>query len=173
MPIQLGDTSVPSVQSISVFDKFAATTFTATAASSGNWLSAGAGGITPGSGCGFGGCQQVGRGNRYGARDDASSATNQSLVVPVTIAVANAASAVLSVSPATEKCLSLAQGSAGASGQVTVTNSGGGTLLFATAQAASDQWMARYAERSRFGYAVGARIIGVHGQSFRTKSWIV
>ena len=46
-----------------------------------------------------------------------SSATNQSLVVPVTIAVANAASAVLSVSPATES-LSLAQGSAkGASGR--------------------------------------------------------
>ena len=69
-----------------------------------------------------------------------SSANAPSFAVPVTITVANAAPAVLSVSSSTER-LSLPQGASPASGQVTVSNSGGGTLRF-TAQAVSDRgWL--------------------------------
>ena len=165
---QLGESSLPAVQSISVFSKPSGLNFAAAASSTGNWLSVASGGSTPGSVAVSVDVSKLGAGTYMGTVT-ISSATASSVTVPVAITIANAAPAVLSVSPGTET-FSLAQGSASTGGQVTVSDTGGGTLQF-TAQAASDKgWLALNGSGSGSSTPSAPVIAGVHGQSVRSES---
>ncbi len=137
---QQGQSSLPAEQSVSVFSSPSGVSFTASATSTGNWLTASGTGTTPGSLAVSVDVSKLTAGT-YTGNLTISSASAASVVVPVAITVSAATPAVLSVSPGTET-FSLAQGAATASGQVTVSDTGGGTLQF-TAQASSDKgWLA-------------------------------
>ncbi len=137
---QLGASSVPPEQSISVFSKPSGVSFTATASSNGNWLLAspiGTPGATPGSVAVSVSVGSLAAGTYTGKITIASPGAT-SVDVPVTIAIAAASPPSLSVSPGAGN-LTAAQGSSPVNGQVTVSNTGGGTLQFT---AASDQgWL--------------------------------
>jgi uncharacterized protein (TIGR03437 family) len=130
-----GDSNLPAAQGIGVFSQPAGASFTASASSSGNWLSVGTGGTTPGSIAVSVNVANLAPGS-YTGNINISSA-NSSVSVPVTINVAKATAPGLSVSPGIEN-LSAVQGGTPLIGQLTVSNSGGGTLQF-TAQATTDQ----------------------------------
>ena len=128
-----GSSNVPAVQSISVFSQPAGAGFTASASSSGNWLTAGASSsaATPGSVSVSVNVANLSPGVSTG--NVTITAGTTIIDVPVTVTVVAAATPPsLSVSPAMEN-FSLTQGSSAASGQVTISNTGGGTLTF-TAQ---------------------------------------
>jgi len=142
-----GASSQPAAQSISASSLTTGTSFTVSASSNGNWLSAGTSssttGKTPGSVAVSVNGTNLSPGTFTGKVTISSGAT--SVFVPVTFTVVKAISnpAVLSVSPATES-FSLAQGSAPGSGQVTVSNAGGGTLQFAaqaTVSGSAQGWL--------------------------------
>ncbi len=125
---QLGNAGVPATQSLAVFSTPTGAGFTATASSTGGWLSVGSGGTTPGAVA-----VSVNVGG-LAAGTYSGSVVIGSLSVPVSLTVLKAAPPVLSVSPSME---SLSAGQSG--GQVTVSNAGGGTLDFS---ASSDQgWL--------------------------------
>jgi uncharacterized protein (TIGR03437 family) len=139
---QQGSTIQPQAQSISVFSTPLGGSFTATASSTGNWLaiasatsalttpssigvSVNISGLAPGT---------------YSGNVTIASGNSVSIVVPVTLTVVKANPPVLSVAPVLET-FSLPQSGAASGGQVTVSNTGGGTLQF-TSQAVSDQgWL--------------------------------
>lgn len=133
---QSGASTVPAAQSLSVFTQPSGLSFTATASSNGNWLGVSStSSPTPGS---VGVSVSVGSltaGTYQGTVAVASGSTSVS--VPVTLTITAAPPPQLAVSPSMQT-LSLPQGSTSASGQVVVSNNGGGTLQF-TAQAATDQ----------------------------------
>jgi hypothetical protein len=129
-----GASSLPVAQSISVFTQPSAATFTASAPSE-NWLSVGAGGTTPGSVPVLVNVAGLAVGTFTGTVTISTSATS-SVNLPVTLAVL-APAPHLSASPLNEQ-FSVVLGSSPATGQLTVSNTGGGTLQF-SAQAVSNQ----------------------------------
>jgi len=70
----------------------------------------------------------------------APSATPATTTVTVTLTITAAAPATLSVSPANQS-FSLVQGGPPASGQVTISNSGGGTLQFSVRASSEGNWL--------------------------------
>ena len=113
---QQGNTTLPATQSISVFSVPTGGTFTATSSSS--WLTVGSGGTTPGSVAVSANVTGLAAGTYSG------TVAIGSISVPVTLTLTKAAPPILSVSPTTETL------NATTSGQVTVSNTGGGTLQF-------------------------------------------
>jgi DNA/RNA endonuclease G (NUC1) len=136
---RVGDTVGLPAQQISVFSLPAGASYSVTS-SGGSWLSvpANSGATAPGS-------IPVSIVTSVTSSLSAGTYTGQVLVTPlngspvsvlVTLTVLPAAAPKLSVSPAVSS-LTLTQGSTAASGQITVSNNGGGTLQF-TAQASTD-----------------------------------
>lgn len=124
---QQGSTALPATQSVSVFSVPTGASFTATASSTGNWLTAGAGTATPAAIPVSVSVSGLAPGNYSG------SIAIGAIRVPVSLAIVKATPPILSVSPTTENL-----GTA-TSGEVTVSNTGGGTLQFT---ASSDQpWL--------------------------------
>ena len=130
---QQNNPTLPATQSISVFSVPAGATYTATASSTGNWLSVGTGGKTPGAVSVSVDVSKLQPGTFSGSVSIASG-TSVNISVPVNLTVLKATPPLLSVSPTLENI-------AGASlSQVTVSNAGGGTLQFT---ASGDQpWLA-------------------------------
>jgi sugar lactone lactonase YvrE len=131
-----GDPATPLPLSLSVLSSPAGAVYTAAASTSGggNWLSAGAGGTAPSAipvSVNVGGLAA----GSYTGTVTVSSSSAGSVSVPVTLTVTSATPHI-AVSPAS-KTLSAMQGGGMVTGQITVSNTGGGALNF-TAQAASD-----------------------------------
>jgi uncharacterized protein (TIGR03437 family) len=125
------------MQNVSVFSTPAGASFTASASSTGNWLTVGAGGTTPGSVPVSVSVASLAPGS-YTGTVAITAGSSVNISVPVSLTVAKANPPILSVSPTLET-LTLTQGGTPASGQITVSNTGGGTLQFT---AASDQgWL--------------------------------
>ena len=141
-----GSSSLPAVQNISVFSQPGGVAFTPSASSVENWLTIGDSlsatsliTTTPGSFSVAADVANLSPGTFTG--NVRISWGTAGIDVPVTIVVIAAAPPILSVSPTMESFL-LAQGSAVASGQVTVSNTGGGTLQFsAEAVASQGTWL--------------------------------
>ncbi len=129
-----GDSTTPQPQSISVFSTPAGVSFTA-ASSNAGWLTvSGASQVTPQSVSVSVNSAGLAPGTYTGAVT-ISTGSGSSVDVPVTLTVLKP-NPQLSISPAMEP-LSVAQGGAPVTGQITVSNAGGGTLQF-TAQASSE-----------------------------------
>jgi uncharacterized protein (TIGR03437 family) len=143
---QLGSPATPASQNISVFSTPLGGGYTVSAASSGgggSWLSAAADSATPVTpgvvsvAVNTSGFTQAGQFS--GAVTIHAGAS--SIEVPVTLDVTAAAEPpVLSVSPAQET-FSIQQGGAATGGQVTVSNTGGGTLTFSASAASTGGWL--------------------------------
>ncbi len=134
---QQGSTAFPAAQNLSVFSLPAGGSFTASVSGAGNWLTVGAGSTTPGAVPVSVNVSGLAPGT-YTAGIAIASAPSVNIAVPVTLTVTPASPPLLSVSPAVGT-FSIAQGGSPASGQVTVSNTGGGTLRFT---ASSDQsWL--------------------------------
>ncbi len=129
---QQGSAATLVDQSVSVFSVPAGASFTATSTSTGNWLTVGTGGKTPSSVAVSVNTSGLVPGTYTGSIAIAPSA-GASVTVPVTLTVAKTVPPILSVSPTTENLTTAT------TGQVTVSNTGGGTLQFT---ASSDQtWL--------------------------------
>ena len=128
-----------SAQNISVFTRSPGVSFTASASSEGNWLSVGAAGTTPGAVPVSVSTSGLQPGTYQGIVTISISATSN-VEVPVTLIVSKPTPQ-LSVSPPSEN-ITLTEGASAASGQVTVLNTGGGTLHFnAHAAPESGNWL--------------------------------
>jgi len=131
---QQGSATQPPTQSLSVFSTPTGGTFIAT--STGNWLTIGPGNTTPASlavSVNTAGLQP----NTYSGAIAITAGTN-SINVPVTMTVTKAPPPTLAISPASQN-LNATQGASASTGQITVSNTGGGTLQFT---ALSDQsWL--------------------------------
>ena len=137
---QLGSSSLPPSQTLAISSTPSGVAFTASASSTGNWLSTGTpSGTTPGSIAVSVNVANLPAGIATG-QVTISFAGGASVNVPVTVNVTSGQPAVLSVSPLTET-FSLAQASAPVSGQVTVSNTGGGTLQFTAQASGSQSWL--------------------------------
>ncbi len=134
---QQGSTTQPPTQSLSVFSTPTGGTFTATATSTGNWLSIGTGTTTPASlavSVNTTGLQP----NTYSGSIAITAGSSVSISVPVTLTITKANPPLLAASPASQN-LNATQGGSATTGQITVSNTGGGTLQFT---ASSDQsWL--------------------------------
>ncbi len=126
------------IQTISVFSQASGASVTAVASSDTNWLSVGAGGTTPGTLAVS--TKATGLAAGTAAGQVTISNGDSAVVVPVTFVVAGAAPQ-LSISP-DNQIFMLSQGGVAEYGQVTVSNSGGGTLQFtANSDPGSASWL--------------------------------
>ena len=131
---QQNNPTPPATQSIAVFSVPSGATYTATASSTGNWLSVAAGGKTPGALAVSVDVSNLQPGTFTGSLSIASG-TSVDISVPVNLTVLKATPPLLSVSPTLENIAGPSL-----SHQVTVSNAGGGTLQFT---ASGDQpWLA-------------------------------
>ena len=141
---QLGTQPVPAAQTVSVFSAPVGAGFGVSASSSGgdgNWLSAttpGATATTPGTIAVSAAVSSFTRAGHYSGQVAVKTGTS-TVNVPVTLDIVAAQAPAISISPAQET-FSIVQGSAASNGQVTVVNTGGGTLTF-SASAMSDGWL--------------------------------
>lgn len=136
---QLGNATSPAVQTLSVFSTPTGASFTATAASTGNWLSVGTGAATPQSLTVSVNATGIAAGT-YNGTVTIASGTAVNISVPVTLTVVAASPPSLGISPALQN-LAAAQGGAAALGQITVSNSGGGTLQYSSQVTAGGAWL--------------------------------
>ncbi len=136
---QLGASSTPASQSLAIFSTPTGGTFTATASSTGNWLTAGTGGTTPASIPVNVNTASLKAGT-YNGTVTITSGTTISIPVPVSLTITPAAPAVLNVSPAMES-ISVIQGGSPQTGQINVSNTGGGTLQFRAQVSSGSAWL--------------------------------
>src|SRR6185312_14119842 len=129
--------ATPASQSISVFSTPAGGSFTVTPKSTGNWLSIGAGSTTPSSLAVSVNTSRL-QPDTYSGNIAVTQSSGAVINVPVTLTITKANPPALAVSPALQS-VSATQGATAFAGQITVSNTGGGTLQFA---ATSDQaWL--------------------------------
>ncbi len=141
---QQGSSTLPQVQGISVFSSPAGGSFTASASSTGNWLSvpasAAASAATPGTvavSVNVAGLAPA----TYTGSITVSTGTSGTIAVPVTLTVTPAAAPVMVVTPSTFS-VTVPQGNGGSSGQnVIVSNAGGGTLQFSVQATSAAGWL--------------------------------
>ena len=137
---QVGSATTPGAQSFSVFSVPSGAAFTVAASSTGSWLSATAAvasPTTPGPVSVAVNTSGLAAGTYSGSV--AVTSGSSTISVPVTLNVLPVVPAAFSVSPGVE-ALTAAQGAGAVSGQITVSNVGGGTLQF-TSQASSAGWL--------------------------------